>query len=319
MFDKHFHVPDSFEEPAKHPESRELFYGRIIIPSAKAWMALVQRLQVHVYHPERIPVNGGGVIAVNHTGYWDFVYGGIPAFAQGGRLVRFMAKKEIFDVRGVGAVMRAMKHIPVDRAAGAESTAEAIRRVRKGQLVGIFPEATISRSFEIKEVKQGAAKIAYEGSVPLIPLAIWGSQRVWTKGRKPVWRPRGVNLVMAVGEPVEVSANSAETTERLHAAMQKTLKDVQERFVGLYGEMPKGEFWVPASMGGSAPTLEAATVEDREAQEKRKRDRAEAARRAAELQVQRDAADRAERENAKGPIARLTLPLRQWFRARRAR
>ena len=72
----------------------------------------MQNLDVRIVAPENIPATGGAMIAINHTGYWDFVYGGIPAHFNGNRLVRFMAKKEIFDVKGVGALMRAMKHIP---------------------------------------------------------------------------------------------------------------------------------------------------------------------------------------------------------------
>lgn len=247
----------------KHKEARELFYGRIIIPIAKAWMRYVQKLEVVVLHHERIPADGGAMLAVNHTGYWDFVYGGIPAHFAGGRLVRFMAKKEIWDNKIAGPVMTGMRHIQVDRADGQASVAEAISRLKKGQLVGIFPEATISRSFEIKEFRPGAAKIAHVAGVPLIPITVWGSQQVWTKGHKPVWRPKNAKLVIEVGEPVEVTSDAAETTERLHSAMVDQLEHTRAEYVKRFGPMPKGAYWVPASMGGSAPSLEEATKQDR--------------------------------------------------------
>ena len=245
-------------------------------------MKYVQRLDVEIIGAENIPAEGGAMIAVNHTGYWDFVYGGIPAHFNGRRLVRFMAKKEIFDVKGVGALMRAMKHIPVDRADGQASVDEAIARLRQGQLVGIFPEATISRSFEIKEFRQGAAKIAHDAGVPLIPLTIWGSQQVWTKGHKPIWRPKDARLVLIVGEPVEVTDDAAETTERLHDTMVKQLERTRKVYADRFGEMPKGMYWVPASMGGTAPTLEEATAKDRADAAARK------AKRAAELKEKQE-------------------------------
>lgn len=275
--DRFIRLPQGFVPAPNHSEEAGEFpYSRLIVPIAKKWMDWVQNLEVRIVSPDNIPATGGAMIAVNHTGYWDFVYGGIPAHFNGRRLVRFMAKKEIFDVKGVGALMRAMKHIPVDRADGQASVDEAIRRLRKGQLVGIFPEATISRSFEIKEFRQGAAKIAYDANVPLIPLTIWGSQQVWTKGHKPIWRPKNAKLVMIVGEPVEVTADATETTDRLHRAMVQQLEENRRIYEREFGPMPKGEYWVPASMGGTAPSLEEATIKDREDQAKRKRKRAEA-------------------------------------------
>ncbi|MBC2681454.1 lysophospholipid acyltransferase family protein [Corynebacterium anserum] len=304
-----FHFPSDFTPTFSHPESKELVYGRIVIPFAKFWMKYVQRLEVFIKHAERIPQDGPAMIAMNHTGYWDFVYGGIPAAFNGGRLVRYMAKKEIFDTPVAGQIMRSLKHIPVDREAGAESAREAVRRLKQGQLVGIFPEATISRSFEIKELREGAARIAYEGGVPLIPLILWGSQRVWTKGYPSVWRPKNAKIIMYVGEPVEVTADAKETTERLRTAMQELLLKARNEYVERFGPMPEGEYWVPASMGGSAPTLEEATIQDRKDAEERKKKRAE---RNAMLGVQQ-ATDRAELANATG-VKKLLVRVKQRLR-----
>ena len=139
--------------------------------------------------------------------------------------------------------------------------------------MGIFPEATISRSFEVKELRQGAAIIARGSGAPLIPIAIWGSQRIWTKGSKNNLRPKDAKLVISVGEPIEVTEDSIETTERLHEAMKAQLDEAQQEYVRRYGPMPKGESWVPARFGGTAPTLEEATAKDRADQAERKRKR----------------------------------------------
>ena len=275
----HFWLPKGFTvlpalpDTPPHPESREPFYGRLIIPFAKLWMRRMQHLEVEVQNPERIPATGGAVIAVNHTGYWDFVFGGIPAAYQGGRLVRFMAKKEIWDNKVAGPAMSGCKHIPVDRADGAASVREATERAAGGELIGIFPEATISRSFEVKEVKDGAARIAHEADVPLIPVVIWGSQRIWTKGRKPKWRLKKSELVISVGEPVEVDEDAKASAQRLHDAMATRLDQVRARYDELYGPFPDGEYWMPQSLGGSAPSLEEATVKDREDAQKRREER----------------------------------------------
>lgn len=93
-----------------------------------------------------------------------------------------MAKQEIFAHWLAGPLMRGMHHISVDRSAGSASFVAAMRALRAGEIVGIFPEATISKSFEIKELKSGAVRLAIGAGVPIIPTIVWGSQRIITKG-----------------------------------------------------------------------------------------------------------------------------------------
>ena len=85
---------------------------------------------------EHVPRTGGAVMAINHVGYLDFTFAGLAA-QPAGRLVRFMAKKEVFDHRVSGPLMRGMKHIPVDRhGVPADSYAAAVAALRSGGVVG---------------------------------------------------------------------------------------------------------------------------------------------------------------------------------------
>src|ERR1044072_4488189 len=144
-------------------------------------------------------------MVINHVGYLDFAYPGLAA-VRGHRLVRFMAKKEVFDHKGSGPLMRGMKHIAVDRDAGSASFREALAALKAGEIVGVFPEATISRSFELKEFKAGAVRMAAAARVPLLPMVIWGSQRVWTKDHpKRLGRTR-TPITARVGEPLPVTS-----------------------------------------------------------------------------------------------------------------
>src|SRR6478735_10559780 len=118
-------------------------------------------LKIDCQGSENIPRSGGAVLVSNHISYLDFIFDGLAALPQK-RLVRFMAKESVFRHRISGPLMRGMKHIPVDRAAGAGSYAAAVTSLRDGEIVGVFPEATISRSFELKEFKNGAARMAAE-------------------------------------------------------------------------------------------------------------------------------------------------------------
>ena len=140
----------------------EPVYGTVIQAARLVWR--LQGLKFTVTGVENLPVHGGAVVAINHTSYFDFTFAGLPAYKQGrGRKVRFMAKKEVFDYKVTGPIMRSLRHIQVDRDSGAASFDEACRKLKEGELVGVYPEATISRSFEIKEFKSGAARMAIAG------------------------------------------------------------------------------------------------------------------------------------------------------------
>ena len=131
---------------------RDITYPPIIVTAKALFRALGLRFQMT--GTEHVPSTGGALLAFNHVSYVDFVLGGFAA-QPSRRLVRFMAKREVFDHPVGGPVMRSMHHIAVDRADGAASFDEAVRYLEEGEVVGIFPEATISRSFEIKELKSG--------------------------------------------------------------------------------------------------------------------------------------------------------------------
>ena len=239
----------------------EPVYGTVIQLARLTWR--VQGLRFTVTGVENLPATGGAVIAINHTSYFDFTFAGLPAYKQGrGRKVRFMAKQEVFDHKIAGPLMRKARHIPVDRASGAASFDAAVTMLKAGEMVGVYPEATISRSFEIKKLKSGAARMAIAADVPIIPHIVWGAQRIWTKDHpKKMYRPK-VPIAVAVGEPIPPTPPAPDLTTLLHSRMQHLLERVQDS----YGPHPADEFWVPHRLGGGAPSLaEAAQLDAAEA------------------------------------------------------
>ncbi|MBW8486661.1 lysophospholipid acyltransferase family protein [Actinomadura parmotrematis] len=259
-------------------------------PVIKTALALFKALNItfRVEGTERIPRTGGAVLVSNHVSYLDFIFAGLAAHPAG-RLVRFMAKKEIFDNRVAGPLMRGMHHIPVDREAGASSYKAALKALKDGEIIGVFAEATISRSFEVKDIKSGAVRMAVAGKVPLVPITIWGPQRLWTKGRKRRLLQRNVPVTILVGEPMYPKRGDDydKVTEELHARLAELAEKAQRE----YPEIPKpGEdWWQPAYLGGSAPTpAEAAELDRRESEERAAR---RAAREAAAEGANKDAAE----------------------------
>jgi 1-acyl-sn-glycerol-3-phosphate acyltransferase len=244
-----------------------------VIALARAVFA-AQGLRFRIEGTEYLPRSGGAVMAINHVGYLDFTYAGLAA-QPAGRLVRFMAKKEVFDHPVSGPLMRGMRHIPVDREAGAQSFRAAVEALRAGEIVGVFPEATISRSFELKELKPGAVRMASTARVPLLPTVVWGSQRVWTKGRPRRLGRSRVAITVLVGEPIPAprGADAAAAGEELRARLEALLDQARST----YPDRPAGPddaWWLPARLGGSAPTPEEAQRLDEEERVERARRRA---------------------------------------------
>jgi len=255
-----------------------------VIALAKAAFAGI-RVKVDEAGGEHIPRTGGAVLASNHVSYLDFLFCGLAA-QPSKRLVRFMAKESVFRHKIAGPLMRGMKHIPVDRAAGAGAYGAAVKAVAGGEIVGVFPEATVSRSFLLKDFKLGAARMAAEAGVPLVPMIVWGTQRYWSKENPRDLTRRNNPVLLRVGEPLHptTSDDAAEVTAELKSRMAVLLDEAIEsdpyRPTG-----PDDTWWLPASKGGSAPTPEdAAVIEKAEAEERIKEARAKA-RAAAEIRV----------------------------------
>ena len=172
---------------------RDLTYPPVIVTAKTLFRLLGMRFQMS--GTEHVPREGGAILAANHIGYVDFVFDGLAA-QPSGRLVRFMAKKEAFDHPVGGPLMRSFHHIEVDRDAGQASYDTAVEYARSGEIVGIFPEATISRSMEIKELKTGAVRMAAEAGVPLIPMVTWGTQLLKTKDHESDIWGRGKTIAL---------------------------------------------------------------------------------------------------------------------------
>lgn len=225
---------------------------------------------------EHIPLEGPAVIATNHVGYLDFTFVGYAA-RERKRLVRFMAKQEVFEHPIAGPLMRGMKHIPADRFGRTELAIErSVEAVQDGEIVGMFPEGTISRSFVPRVGKTGAARIAMKAGAPLIPGAVWGSQRILTKGR-PKNFERRIPITVDFAEPIDYSDGDdpQSVTDRLMASISRLVATAEKRYPVKPG--PGDDWWLPAHLGGSAPTVEEAdALAAREREERRARRQAAA-------------------------------------------
>lgn len=216
-----------------------------------------------------VPRSGAVILAATHVSYPDFLLIQAAVRARG-RYTRFMTRHDVWNVRGLRRPMNAMQHVAVDRAAPAGAYLHARRLLREGEAVLSFPEAGISYSYTVRSLMLGVAGLARETGASVVPVALWGSQRIWSvgvpdeRGRQP--RPnltRGRRVDVAFGEPFAIAPGEDLTdSTRL---LGHRLTDLQEGLQGLPHHRPgAGEHapWHPAHLGGHAPTrLEAAHLD----------------------------------------------------------
>jgi 1-acyl-sn-glycerol-3-phosphate acyltransferase len=219
------------------------------------------RLKRRVSGVQHVPTTGGAVLAMTHFGYLEFALVEWATWLANRRRIRFMAKQGAFDKPVVGWLLRGMRHIAVDMKAGAAAYAQAVTALRSGELLGVFPEAGVSASFTVRELKTGAARLAAEAGVPIIPVAVWGGHRLLTKGRRIRFTERfGVPVSFAFGAPILVGVEEEPhaVTTRLRIALQELV----DRLQADYPIDGTGAWWQPRHLGGTAPTPEEAAAAD---------------------------------------------------------
>ena len=231
-----------------------------VYPAVIAAMATVFRalaLRITVTGDEQVPTGGPAVLASNHSGYPDFALLGL-AGRRSRRQLRFLARYDIWDNWFAGPFMRSMRHIPVDRKASAGAFITARSALHRGEVVGVFPEAGVSTSFTIRPVMPGAVALALATGAPLLPVVIWGSQRIYTVGhRLDLTRGRPIRILVDRPFPVRGDLSVVDQTRALGERLAELLEQVQRA----HPDQPEPDgssWWHPAHLGGAAPTPEQA-------------------------------------------------------------
>lgn len=226
----------------------EIVYPPIISIVKTLWRYLGLRFDFD--GEENVPRTGGAILAINHVSYLDFAIAGTAALPAK-RFVRFMAKKEIFDNKLLGPLMRGMHHINVDRSQGADSYVAALKALESGEIIGVFPEGTTSLSYEIKTLKTGALRLAAGAGVPLIPTIVWGGQRIFTKGVKPNFKRAKTPITVRFGKAIYFPPDADIVAAELHLrqVLIQMLHEIQEN----YPDSHVGQRWAPLRLGGTAP------------------------------------------------------------------
>jgi 1-acyl-sn-glycerol-3-phosphate acyltransferase len=228
----------------------DLVYPPVIVTLKTFWRYLGLRFDFRGVENLPDKDHGGAILAINHVSYLDFALAGTAALPMK-RYVRFMAKKELFDNKIAGPLLRGMHHISVDRANGSGSFVAALRALRDGEIIGIFPEGTISVSFEVKELKTGVIRLAQGAGVPVIPTVIWGSQRIWTKKVKRNLKRNNFPISVTFGEPL--TFKKGDDIEAGEAQLRSIMLEMLHKIQSDYPDSHEGQRWAPTRLGGTAP------------------------------------------------------------------
>jgi putative phosphoserine phosphatase/1-acylglycerol-3-phosphate O-acyltransferase len=228
----HFDVPAGVPKlPVFNIEPQRLAQT-VVRPELLPWVRL------DIDGVDRIPKMGPAIIVGNHRSYFDPLALG-ATFARRGRAVRFLGKREVFDVPVVGQLARALGGIRVDRASGSdEPLLEAAAALASGELVALLPQGTIPRGRAFFEPqlsgRWGAARLAALTKVPVVPIGLWGTEAVWPRSERlpRIWNVTHPPTVrVRVGEPVELKLRSpkADTRRIMDAIVDLLPPEARER------------------------------------------------------------------------------------------
>jgi putative phosphoserine phosphatase / 1-acylglycerol-3-phosphate O-acyltransferase len=220
-----------FDVPAGVPKIPVLGVEPQRLVQALVRPELVPWVRFDIEGVERIPASGPAILVANHRSYFDPMALG-TTLARRGRAVRFLGKREVFDAPIVGSLVRAMGGIRVERSTGSDQPlVEAAAALASGELVAILPQGTIPRGpafFDPElEGRWGAARLAAQAKVPVVPIGLWGTEKVWPRSER---FPRVLNVThpptvtVRVGEPVDLKYRSPQAdTRRIMAAIVELL------------------------------------------------------------------------------------------------
>ena len=216
---------------------------------------------------DNIPAEGAAIFASNHLSFSDSIF--LPLVVS--RRVTFLAKSDYFTGRGIkgrltAAFFKGVGQLPVDRSGGKASNAalsSGLRVLRRGELLGIYPEGTRSPDGRLYRGKTGIARLALESGAPVIPVAMVGTDEAQPAGRRI---PKVMRIGTVIGEPLDFSRYQGMENDRfiLRSVTDEIMYAIMslsgQEYVDVYAATQKARIATghPAVAGDAADHLPAA-------------------------------------------------------------
>jgi 1-acyl-sn-glycerol-3-phosphate acyltransferase len=170
----------------------------------------------------RIPRRGGCIIACSHQSFLDPIIVGFSS----SRAVNYLARSSLFKNKFFAALIRSYGAMELERdEADVKALRKCVERLRRGEIVLLFPEGTRTRTGEIGPLKPGVFLMSSRAGVPVVPAAIEGSLKAWPRGRL---LPRPAPLRIAYGEPIYPGKGAASYRQET-AELRVRMKELQAR------------------------------------------------------------------------------------------
>jgi 1-acyl-sn-glycerol-3-phosphate acyltransferase len=211
--------------------------------------------RLRIRNPEKLPATGPFILTPNHNSNIDPLVVAVAVWRLG-RAPRFLAKASLFAVPVLGALFRGVGQIPVERGGlqrGAIPLDAAKRIVREGSCVIVYPEGSLTRDPQLWPMrgKTGAARLALDLGIPVVPAAHWGTQQLMPIYSKKLRLFPRAKIEVLFGDPVDLSAWSGRTPDA--AVLQSATEEIMSAVTGLLeqlrGETAPAERWDPAKHG----------------------------------------------------------------------
>jgi 1-acyl-sn-glycerol-3-phosphate acyltransferase len=223
------------------------FWRRFAVATVKpAMQVLTRRTWTGMEH---IPAEGGVIIVVNHISHADplavahYIY-------DAGRWPSFLAKASLFSVPVLGSLLRAVHQIPVRRGTtDAVRALEAARAgVHDGEAVVIYPEGTTTREPDLWPMrgKTGAARLWLDTRVPMIPIVMWGPERIYDPRTSKLRLLPRADVTVVAGDPIDLSAwdDAQPSAQTLNEITDHIMLHLRDMLVEIRGGTPP-PLWTP--------------------------------------------------------------------------
>jgi 1-acyl-sn-glycerol-3-phosphate acyltransferase len=189
---------------------------------------------------EHIPREGAVLVACNHISYFDPLAHGYM-LVKAGRRPRYLAKSELYGNPVLRSLLRGTRQIPVERGSGSAAPVEAAREaLKEGEVVMVYPEATITTNADFSPMrgKTGIARLTLTAEVPVLPIAVWGSQHVWQRGGRqslkfgrPIWLKAGPPMDFSQFENQQDDPEALRTvTDMVMDELARLVNDLRSRY-----------------------------------------------------------------------------------------
>jgi 1-acyl-sn-glycerol-3-phosphate acyltransferase len=184
-----------------------------------------------VYHPERVPVSGPVILAANHASFLDppLVGSGLP------RAINYLARENLFKYPGLGAILRSVNAVPVDREGGGGAGLKAILdRLLAGGGIILFPEGTRSPDGSLRAARAGIGLTVIKSNAPVVPVRVFGTREAWGRG-KALPRPRRV--AVKYGNPMDFAALREEAKTCAKPRLKQIYQEIADEIMAAIGEL----------------------------------------------------------------------------------